>query len=63
MNAKIQKKCVDCMYYLASHMKCDSGCLKFGGKYLNVFEKAENVRKDPMKCGPDAKSFISKFLK
>ena len=60
---KLQKKCVDCIYYIGSHIKEHSDCLKFGTKKPFIFEKAEKMREDITKCGPDAKSFISKYLK
>ena len=57
------KKCTDCIYYLATHIKEESMCLKFGKQKPILFERAERVRDDPSKCGQDAKQFISKYLK
>ena len=63
MKPQNYKKCVDCLYYVASHIKEQSTCLKFGKLNFNEFELAEKVRKDPKKCGPEGNNYISKYLR
>jgi hypothetical protein len=63
MKPQNYKKCADCLYYVANHIREHSICLKFGKKQLNLFETAENARKDPLKCGKDGNNYISKYLR
>jgi len=63
MKSRYYKKCTECLYYLATHIKEESMCLKYGKRQPNLFERADRVRNDPSKCGEDAKLFISKYIK
>ena len=63
MKPQNYKKCVDCLYHVANHIKEQSVCLKFGKLNFNEFELAEKVRKDAKKCGPEGNNYISKYLK
>jgi hypothetical protein len=52
--------CKNCTYYLKDNIIEHSLCLKYAKEKWFIFEKAEDVRKDRNKCGPEGFNFIKK---
>ena len=56
---KLLPECKKCIYYFQNpYIEGKSLCLKYGKTEWYNFEKVVDVRKDPLKCGPDGKYFI-----